>query len=277
MTTKRNCSVEKPGRLLKDIWRVAALPIMSFAFVVWSLSVRPAAALQALTLTDGGSSFVDISQRDLNLIRFPSAGSVKAFTKSKSIDLKIEGENVFVGVVEGETPAPQEIFFVTSRGTFSLVLVPKAVPAETVVVKTEKEDFKESVQWESSHDYITGLKDLIKDMYEGIAPSGFKSSEKVKDVTKLAGTKELLVKEYSGASLCGEIHRLTNLSGQTRKFSEKEFYSPGVLAVSIEEVEVPAMQDARVFIVRKSETQTKLERIMKSQNPLDILHQQPHR
>jgi len=242
------------------------------ALIIVMVMAGQALALQSVTLVDGGSSFVDVSQRDLNLIKFQTTG-VKAFTKSKSLDLRVDGENVFVSIAEGEAPAPQEVFFVTSKATFSLVLVPKAIPAETIVVKSQKEDVANALQWESSHDYITGLKDLIKSMYAGVAPMGFSVSDTGKDATKLAGTKELVEKLYKGATLTGEIHRVMNLSGTPLQISEQQFYQKGVLAVSINERDLQPMQDTEIYIVRKSETQSRMDKLQRGINPLDVVRQ----
>lgn len=244
--------------------------ITCFAVLSLLWVAAPAFALQTVNLVDGASTFVDISTKDLNLIRFSSPG-IKVFTNSKILDIKIDGENVFVAYPEGALPVPQEVFLVTSRGTYSLVLVPKGIPAETIVVRGQQDDTAEAAQWESSHDYITGLKDIIKFMYIGVPPGGYKSFEINKDVTRWDGTKELLSIRYEGATLVGEVHRFLNLSTAGMTVLEKEFYQSGVLAVSIAKHDLRPLEETEVYLVKRSETQEKIDAIVKSANPLDVL------
>ena len=107
-------------------------------------------ALSAVTLTEGQSLFVELSERNLNLIRFPSPG-VRVYTSSKILDVKIDEGNVFVKFMEGQPPAPQELFFIAGSGVYSMILVPKGIPSQTIIVRIPKEDVSEALNWETSH------------------------------------------------------------------------------------------------------------------------------
>ena len=244
-------------------------------FLLWfGLPVSTVHALQTIVPVEGRSVFVDISQRDLNLIKFPFSG-VRVYTSSRVLDIKIDGSDVFVNipddVVGQDKFAPQEVFFVTPAGTYSLVLVPKGIPAETIIVRIPQEDIRDALEWEAAHDYVTGLKELIKAMYIEIPPMGFAVKDVNREVSRWEGTRQVLLSLYSGATLEGEIHKLTNVSNGSIRILEREFYQRGVLAVSIDRHELLPNEETHIYIVRRSESQRQMDELLREHNPLDIL------
>ena len=257
--------MKKRGRLMGKVnGFVAALAALACLF--WAAG---ALGMQVVTLGDGESAFVDVSLKNLNLVKFPSAG--KVYSGSKSIDVKVDGQNAFIKWNEGEETSPQEIFFVCDSGTYSLTLIPKQIPAQTVVVRAPKETAKEALQWESSHSYEEGLKDLVKGMYEEIPPFGFSVNEAREDRTIWEGTTDTLVALYIGATLQGEIHKLANISKEPIRYKENEFYGEGTVAVSIDKHELQPGEETTVYLVKKNAAQKQMEKVLLKQNPLDVL------
>ncbi len=230
---------------------------------------RGAHALTVVDLTDGGSQFVNISQKDLNLIKTSSDG-VKVYTSGKAIDVKVADKDVFVQYLKDMAPLPQELFLVTSAGTYSLVLVPKQIPGETIVVRAPGEGIERAAKWEESNDYVMDLKDLIKGMYQGVAPMGYSITETGVDVTALQGTRQSETKLYKGATLVGEVSLLANLTKTPIELAENQFYKKGVLAVSIDHRQVPPMGQIKVYIVRRSSSAGELG-ASQSLNPLNVI------
>jgi len=227
-------------------------------------------ALSAVTLTEGQSLFVELSERNLNLIRFPSPG-VRVYTSSKILDVKIDEGNVFVKFMEGQPPAPQELFFIAGSGVYSMILVPKGIPSQTIIVRIPKEDVSEALNWETSHSYIAGLKELIKAMYEERPPRGFSVKEVSEERSRWKELKGVLRRIYTGATLQGDLYELTNVSSDTVRLIENEFYEKGVLAVSVERHELKPGEKTEAYIVKKTKAQKEIENIIQKQNPLDIL------
>lgn len=220
-----------------------------------------------VTLTTGQSIFVDLSARNLNLIKFPTPG-VRVYTGSKVLDIKIDEGNVFLKFM-GEVISPQEIFFVAPSGVYSMILVPKEIPAQTVIVRVPEEDINDALNWEISHNYVSGLKELIKAMYEGKPPRGFSIKEIKEDRSLWKEVKTTLKQTYIGATLQGDVYELTNITASPVRFSEKEFYEKGVLAVSIEKHELRPGEKTDLYIVRKTKTQRSYEDMMRRENPLN--------
>jgi hypothetical protein len=221
-------------------------------------------------MSDGESQFVDISQRDLNLVR--TTPGVKAYSTSKNIDIKVVKDNVFIQYMEGMPPSPQEVYFVTEYGTFSLILVPKGIPGETIIIRTPEDKTEQAVQWESNHDHITGLKELIKAMYIEVPPLGFSLSTSLREISNpLEGTWEGISQIYQGATLIGEVHTVMNMADEPLRLTERQFYTKDILAVSIDQHDVRPLGETKVYIVRKSTSQKNLEQKLSSINPMEIL------
>ncbi len=227
-------------------------------------------ALDTVTLTEGQSLFVDLSERNLNLIRFPSPG-VRVYTSSKILDVKVDEGNVFVKFMEDQPPGPQELFFIAPSGVYSMILVPKGIPSQTIIVRIPKEDVSEALNWETSHSYIAGLKELIKAMYEERPPRGFSVKEVSEERSRWKGVKEVLRRIYAGATLQGEVYELTNVSTEVVRLIENEFYEKGVLAVSVERHELKPGEKTELYIVKKTKAQREFENIIQKQNPMDVL------
>lgn len=241
-----------------------------FIFIIVMITSR-AYCVTIINFTDGGNAFADLSSKNLNLIKFPSSG-VKVYTSSKVLDIKIEEGNVFVKFLEEISLPPQEVFFILSTGeVFSMILVPKEIPSQTIVMRLPQEDMAGALEWETSHNYISGLKNLVKAMYEGRPPMGFTIKEANREVPVWSEVRMTLKQIYHGATLVGEIYEVLNIAKEPIRFSEKEFYESGILAVSLEKHELRPGEKTELYLVKKSKTQRDLERVIQKSNPLDIL------
>jgi len=259
----------------RRIWNRSTICVLSLTFLVVLLHSGIVWALQTVTLTEGKTQFIDISQKDLNVIKLPGVSSIKAYTVSRLIDVKVEGDSIYVNVLDKHATAPQELFVVTASGTFPLMLIPKGVPAEMVVARTPSESIADAVQWEQSHDHVTGLKELIKAMYLEVPPVGFTHTKDTREVQSWQGTKRTVVAKYTGASLEGEVHELTNMTREPIRIVENEFYDRGVLAVSIERHEILPGSRTAIYLISRSATQKDMDATMRRYNPLEMLRT-PH-
>lgn len=228
-------------------------------------------ALNIINFTDGGSTFVELSLKNLNLIKFPSSG-IRVYTSSKSIDIKVDEGNVFVKFLEDVLTVPQEVFFIIPSGeVFSMILIPKEIPSQTIVVRLPKEDISDALSWETSHSYIAGLKELIKAMYEGKPPKGFSVKEANEERPLWKEIRVILKQIYRGATLQGEVYELTNITREPVRFLEKEFYEKGVLAVSLDRHELKPGEKTELYLVKKTKAQKEFEKLIQKSNPLDVL------
>lgn len=219
--------------------------------VAGAILVTPLAsfALRTISPAEGETTFVEISQKDLNVIKTSLPG-VKALSASTSLDIKVEGRNVFVKYTGTEPVAePQELILTSEDGdVYPLVLKPMGIPAETVVLRGEEN--KERIAWEKSHDYITAVKEIVKGLYLGRRPRGYMEEDLNEDRTEWKEVARTLKKRYTGAALVGEMF---TLKAQSREvvLDEREFYAPGVLAVSIDTHSLAAGEKTDLVVVKK--------------------------
>jgi len=228
------------------------------AILLCLISVTDSLALEVIDLIEGKTEFVEVSGRDLNAIVFPV--DVDVFTRSDVLDIKVQERRIFVSFKQDEesgqsVEAPEQIYILTEDNTYTIVLVPRSIPAETVIAKVKGiADKDEVIKWEKEHPYISTMKSLIKAMYIGVPPSGY---EMVKtDVDKYTsmweGISQILGYKYVGVTLVGEKFILTNNTADTIRLQESEFYHDGVVAVSIDSHEILPGQTTDLYMVKKN-------------------------
>ncbi len=212
-------------------------------------------AMETMKLSQGETQFADLSGRDLNVILFPDP--VKVMTQSELLDIKIEGQRVFISFKTGTElilDAPQQIYFLTKDGTYSMVVIPKGIPGKTIMVQTEGNVTENNaLKWEQEHPYIETVKELVKAMYLDKLPSGYSVTDPGGgvDVSAWEGLIQVMSRKYVGASLSGEVYTLHNKSANVARIKEQEFYERGVVAVSIDSHELQPDEQTNLYLVKK--------------------------
>ena len=129
-------------------------------------------AAQIVKVTEGNPPFVQVSSEDLNHIILPEAVE-KAYTSTeKPVDVTVEGKHVFVKLLDHIYHKPIEVFFVGDE-TYSLILVPVHIPAETIIVTNSFSDKKKALSWEREYPYEETIKKLISGMATDKVPDGY--------------------------------------------------------------------------------------------------------
>jgi len=233
--------------------------ILFIIFVLFACigSIQEVWGMQIVTPVEGETTFCEISQRDLTIIKTPIS-NVKAFSGSKNIDVRIEGKNIFVKYT-GLTPEPQELVIVGNNGEiYPIVLKPTGIPTETIVLRLRESNL-EALEWERSHNYISLVKELIKSMYLETPPRGYAVREADKkteregiiyqeDMLKNIASQKLK-KQYIGAFLVGEVYTVKARNPIT--LNEKSLYTTGILAVSINKNKLEPQEETDIYIVRR--------------------------
>lgn len=107
---------------------------VSLVILLFVMCVSKALGTVVIEPSDAKSVFVTVSLKDINRIELPE--DVVEALSSKPIDVKIKGRNIFVKLSDS---TPSELFITTERRTLPLILVPKDIPAETVIVRDKVE------------------------------------------------------------------------------------------------------------------------------------------
>jgi len=216
-------------------------------FVLMLLFYSPVYALQVITPVEGETTYIEMSQKDLNVIKTPFHG-VKALSSSNRIDVKVEGKSLFVKFTS-TIPEPQEIILTNSAGDiYPLVLKPKGIPSETIVLRI-REETGEALKWELAQGQVKAVKELIKGMYVEMPPRGFFVEKLEEDRTEWKEVSRTLIRKYNGAMLTGEVYVLKAI--EPVSLDEKEFHKPGILAVSIDKHELAPGESTKVYVVNQ--------------------------
>ncbi|MEM2126172.1 MAG: type-F conjugative transfer system secretin TraK [Candidatus Methanosuratincola sp.] len=220
----------------------------AFCLFLFLCFCRVSFALQVLTPVEGEAAFIQISMKDLNVIKTDIKG-LKVFTSSKDLDVKVEGKIVFLKYT-GAAPEAQELVLLGSSGSvYTLVLKPAAIPSETIVLNTG-EKVKKAASAHINQPYVKAIKELIRGMYTETPPPGYSIETTKEDRTKWNEVSIVLEKRYKNPVVVGEVFSLKAKTDVV--LDERELYSQGVLAVSIEKHELKQGEEAKAYVVRKA-------------------------
>jgi hypothetical protein len=128
--------------------------------------------------------------------------------------------------------SPRELFVECAGTVFSLIMTPKDVPAQTIILKSDVKNLEKAEKYETASNYEEIIFNLIKSAYQGVAPDGY-------DVKPLTFNKEFEevslegLKQYKGAGY--DIYEVKVTAKTAINLHEAAFlpYFPGVVAITI--------------------------------------------
>ena len=177
-------------------------------------------------------------------------GASNAFEASKDD----EHGQLYLRLVNPAQRDPLNLFVTDNNGrTYTLILTPADIPAETVMIKPRDQNRQSAVQWERSLPYPQTLKRLLVKMANDSIPDGYEVVERGVAIPLWRETSFRLDREYHGGTLEGEVYTLTNTSGADLVMEEREFFRPGVVGVAIEKTELAPSASTRVYVINNEE------------------------
>jgi hypothetical protein len=108
-------------------------------------------------------------------------------------------------------------------------------------------------------DYVSQIKELLKGMYVEETPYGYTIKRVGRSVASSPGLQQTLEEVYSGYAMTGERYILINRSKNTMSLSENQFHQKDILSISLEKLTLDPGEVIRLYIVRKSPSQVKME------------------
>ena len=224
--------------------RLALLPLL--------LAVSPPAfAIQILEGVDGQTLIGKISQKELTRVTL-ERGRIKKVTGNAGEFLLEKDEDkgqIYIRPSSDVATKPINLFVTTDRSTFTLLLQPVDLPAETIVIK-DRAARNEATRMERSSAYVRVIKNLFLAMASDALPRDMEVREIAKEVSLWKDARLLLTRTYLGQAITGEKYLLTNVSGKPMVIAEQELYKAGVIAVSVENLNLKPEQSSNVFVIR---------------------------
>ena len=212
----------------------------------------PASALQVVEGVDGTTLVAKISQKELTRVMVERGriqritGNAGEFLLEKDED---KGQVYIRPSLEGSTK-PINLFVTTERATFTLLLQPVDLPAETIVIR-DATVRKQASRIERSGAYVGIIKNLLLAMASDALPRDMEVREVGRDVSLWHEARLTLTRSYVGEAIAGDKYLLTNVSGKPLVIAEQELYKAGVIAVSVEHLNLCPEESTNVFIVRE--------------------------
>ena len=99
--------------------------------------------------------------------------------------------------------------------------------------------------------YMRAIKNLLLAMASDALPSDMEVRETSKDIQLWSGTRLQLVRTYVGSAITGDKYLLTNVSKKSMTVNEQELYTAGVLAVSLENLDLAPGDASNLFVIRE--------------------------
>ncbi|HVK54963.1 MAG TPA: type-F conjugative transfer system secretin TraK [Burkholderiales bacterium] len=215
-------------------------------------------ATQTVELVDGMSTVARISQKEATRITVEGArivnvtGNIQA-EKNPDGEIVIEKDEtrgqIFVRPAHDKTK-PVNLFISTEKATYTLLLQPIDIPADTIIIR-DRSERRASGSLEQAGTRKAIIKRLVNAMASGLVPDGVDVSEVGREVRLWQEARFTLQQTFTGRSLIGEKYLLGNVSNATMVLEEPEFFKDGVVSVTVENQNLPAGASTNVFIVRE--------------------------
>ena len=198
------------------------------------------------TVSGHDQTVVKVSNRDLNRIVLPSK-ILKVYT-SKSIEVKVEGSEAYVKVPPA-VMGPIELYLLAEGETYTLMLLPTPVPAETIVIKGSA-PARPGLEADT---YIRQIKALLRAIAGGAVPAGYDVSliPDGKEACPVTECSLVAVRRYAGMRLAVIEYRLSNPTKEPRIYKEQLFVRPGARAVALEQHRVEPGGATRLLVVEE--------------------------
>lgn len=127
-----------------------------------------------------GYQFTTVSLTDISRVHCGSGISNLVYSKEKNIEIKSTGKDAYIKILPkgiGDrleySKNPREVYFECGQKTYSLVLVPKDIPAQTILLKSDSVDIEKASEFEKKDSYQETLKELVKRGYTESQPDGY--------------------------------------------------------------------------------------------------------
>jgi len=202
--------------------------------------------------------YLTVSLKDVNRIYCDGGrvGSV-VYSKEKRIEVNVRGENVFVKILplkKGKEliyeDVPRDLYVECGGEVYSLVLVPREVPARTIVLKGRIRKIREAVKFEQG-EYLSVISELMRLAYRDLVPDGYEEKKVGKIYKEFMEADMYLLKIFEGAEfsvLVFEVRAKKDINLDPALFIP---YIRNPLALSLVKEKLKAGEKTRLLVVVK--------------------------
>ncbi len=204
---------------------------------------------------------VPISLKDINRIVAPNKILYVINSKEKSIQVKKIDNSVYIKILPIDKKntngtskliygnIPRDVFIVTNNNTYSLILIPRKIPAQTVYLKYHANISNVNNIVLKSSTHINNIINLIKSVYTGNISHGFEKIRSGKLIKKYKQADVILENIYKGIPY--SIYEYVIVAKQPIYIKESQFLNivDSPIAIAIVHHNLSASQATRMFII----------------------------
>lgn len=237
------------------------LALSAFSFLVCIAQADEQAG--AIQVVDGaeGYKFVTVSLKDMSRIHCTKPLGNVFYSQEKEMEIKNAGNDAFVKILPRKTSGgmdgekieygtnPREMYLECAGQTFSLILAPKDIPAQTIVLKTLFSDVKKAGEYEKTNPYDTTMLDLIKKSYMGDVPDGYDPLPINKPIKEFEELSLIQQRDYIGMRY--SVHEYVIQAKKHVELYESMFIPllKNPVAISITKTTLEPTEQTRMFVV----------------------------
>lgn len=212
-----------------------------------------AQATQVLQVVDGQSVHARISADALTRIAIEGGRITRVTGQDGTLMVRADKSSgdIYVKPMAAYRNHPINIFVIDGKGHhYMLLLSPVNVPAETILLQPKYADTAKALRWEKSQPYVDDIKDIVRAMALGTLPPGYQRNVVNKQIPLWKQVRFTVDQKYMGATMHGVHCTLKNINTKRMRFVEREFFTPGTLAVALGKLVLSPGESTNVYIVK---------------------------
>ena len=229
--------------------------------ISFAASSAGVSALQVLDARDGVSVVAKLAQKEPTRIKVEGAAIGEVFGNVWQEKTNPAGEvivetdpakgELYVRPVSASATKPINLFISTAQATYTLLLQPVDMPADTIVLRDRVARVARSAQSPAkAPSHVRALTSLLTAMANDAPAADVRVEEMALDVRLWQATRFTLLRRYEAPGLIGERYLLTNLGEAALTLDARSFEKEGVLGVAVEHLLLEPQASTHVFVLR---------------------------
>jgi len=229
--------------------------------VLFAASSPSVQALQVLDARDGVSVSAKLAQKEPTRIKVEGAvigevfGNVWQDKTNPAGDVIVETDpakgELYVRPVSTSATKPINLFVSTTHATYTLLLQPVDMPADTIVLRDRTSRVARSaVSPGKAPTHVRALTGFLTAMANDAPTADMRVEDTALDVRLWQGTRFTLLRRYESPVLIGERYLFTNLGEAALALESRWFGKEGVLGVAVEQATLEPQASTHVFVLR---------------------------
>lgn len=213
---------------------------------------KSAYALQLKEALDGSEIHANISAADLNRIRLKNDRIISAKVNLGDVNIDYEKTtgDIYLRLAKPRYKTTVNLFLISERGfTYKLLLTSKFIPSAQIILHNT-EIVAPITKAKKTDSFKQQIIRLYKAMSADQNLEGYKIEYQNKKKFLHKALKARLVTTYSSGEFTGYVYEVKNLKKAELFLKEQQFFTPGVLAIKLDNFMLEKGESTKIFIIK---------------------------